>query len=278
MSCTPNGVKGVTDGRCSDPKTLADTPFTLGSCQPCKDESQMDFAAFAIELRETATSAAIMDRLVQQSAAMGFPIIALGTLPAPEYPYPDDFVLSNWSEAWVAEYFESGFGPHDPVRLAAGVMSEPFTITEVRRGIAGFMPSPEGLAMLAAARKHGCTEGLIVPVFGAHGYRGLVCFFGDRAEPDPRERVMLHHIALHAHRRLLELHVRDRLTHGPAALSPREVAVLRAARNGHRDGVIAEHLGVSVRTVRFHFENARRKLGTTSRAEALARAMNLYLI
>jgi DNA-binding CsgD family transcriptional regulator len=33
-----------------------------------------------------------------------------------------------------------------------------------------------------------------------------------------------------------------------------------------------------VRTVRFHFENARRKLGTSTRAEALARAMNLHLI
>jgi LuxR family quorum sensing-dependent transcriptional regulator len=132
--------------------------------------------------------------------------------------------------------------------------------------------------MLAAAEKYGCPEGLVMPVFGPHGYRGFVCFCGQRAAIDARDRLFLHHLGLHAHARLHELHIRDRLTEGPAALSPREAAVLRGARDGHRDAVIAGHLGLSVRTVRFHFENARRKLGTSTRAEALARAMNLHLI
>jgi DNA-binding NarL/FixJ family response regulator len=72
--------------------------------------------------------------------------------------------------------------------------------------------------------------------------------------------------------------MQGRPTEGATALSAREVAVLRAARDGHRDSVIAEHLGISVRTVRFHFENPRRKLGSSTRAEALARAMNIHLI
>lgn len=239
----------------------------------------MDDIAFALDLRALPTTGAVMGQLIQRATQMGFPIIALGTLPAPDYPYPDDFVLSNWPEAWISEYFGNGYGQHDPVRLAAGLMSEPFTISEVRAGKAGFMPSPEALAMLEAGKKHGCTDGLVVPVFGPHGYRGLVCFFGTRSDPDPRERVTLQHIALHAHQRLHELHLQDKLTaRGPQGLSPREIDVLRAARDGHRDAVIAERMGVSVRTVRFHFENARRKLGTTSRFEALARAMNLHLI
>jgi DNA-binding CsgD family transcriptional regulator len=238
----------------------------------------MDELTTVLELRALRTTGAVMSRLLQHAAEAGFPIVALGTLPTPEYPYPDDFVLSNWPEAWTAEYFEKGYGPHDPARMAAGLVSEPTTISEIRAGKAGFRPSPEALAMLAAAEKHGCRDGLVVPVFGPHGYRGLVCFFGLRAEPDARERLTLHHLALHAHHRLHELHLQDRLTQGPTALSPREVAVLRAARDGHRDAVIAGHLGISVRTVRFHFENARRKLGTSTRAEALARAMNLHLI
>jgi len=162
--------------------------------------------------------------------------------------------------------------------MAVGLVSEPITVAEIRAGKAGFLPSPEALAMLAAGEKHGCREGLVVPVFGPHGYRGLVCFFGLRAEPDARERLFLHHLGLHAHHRLHELHIQGRLTDGPTALSQREVEVLRAARDGHRDATIAETLGLSVRTVRFHFENARRKLGSSTRAEALARAMNLHLI
>jgi DNA-binding CsgD family transcriptional regulator len=219
-----------------------------------------------------------MTRLVEHAMETGFPVVALGTLPTPEYPYPDDFVLTNWPEAWIAEYLENGYGDHDPIRLAVSLVSEPITVTEIRAGAAGFLPSPEALAMLAAGEKFGCRDGLVVPVFGPHGYRGLVCYFGSRDEPDARERLFLHHLGLHAHHRLRELHMRDRLKEGPTALSAREVSVLRAARDGHRDATIAANLGVTVRTVRFHFENARRKLGTATRAEALARAMNLHLI
>lgn len=219
-----------------------------------------------------------MGRLIQYSTEVGFPIVALGTLPTPEYAYPDDFVLSNWPEAWRIEYFEKGYGPHDPVRLAASLVSVPITLSEIRAGKAGFLPSPEALVMLAAGERHNVREGLIVPVFGPHGYRGLVCFFGLREAPSARERLYLHNLGLHAHHRLHELHIRGRMTEGPAALTEREVAVLRAARDGHRDAGIAALLGVTARTVRFHFENARRKLGTSTRAEALARAINLYLI
>jgi LuxR family quorum sensing-dependent transcriptional regulator len=238
----------------------------------------LDSIDTALALRDAPTTGAALELLIRHAAVMGFPVIALGTLPGPDYPYPDDFVLTNWSDAWRAEYFEKGFGPHDPIRQAAALVADPVTVTEICAGAAGFMPTPEALAMLAAGAHHGISEGLVVPVFGPHGYRGLVCFFGARPEPSARERVLLHHLALHAHRRLHELHIRGRLADGPAALTAREVAVLRAARDGHRDAVIAEHMGVTVRTVRFHFENARRKLGTTTRAEALARAMNLHLI
>jgi DNA-binding CsgD family transcriptional regulator len=238
----------------------------------------MDELSSMLELRALPTTGAVMGRLVQHATEAGFPIVALGTLPTPEYPYPEDFLLTNWPEAWQTEYFENGYGPHDPVRLALGLVSGPITVSEIRAGGAGFLPSPEALAMLAAAEKYGCPEGFIVPVFGPHGYRGFVCFCGQRAELDARERLSLHHLALHAHSRLHELHMQGRLTEGPRALSPREVEVLRAARDGHRDAAIAETLGLSVRTVRFHFENARRKLGSSTRAEALARAMNLHLI
>ncbi|HQV27870.1 MAG TPA: LuxR C-terminal-related transcriptional regulator [Thermoflexales bacterium] len=53
-------------------------------------------------------------------------------------------------------------------------------------------------------------------------------------------------------------------------LSPREQDVLACLRRGWRDPQIAQGLGISVTTVRWHCRNLYRKLGVNSRMQALA--------
>ena len=55
-----------------------------------------------------------------------------------------------------------------------------------------------------------------------------------------------------------------------AALSPREQEVLACLRRGWRDPQIAQGLGISVTTVRWHCRNLYRKLGVNSRMQAVA--------
>jgi two-component system, NarL family, nitrate/nitrite response regulator NarL len=50
-------------------------------------------------------------------------------------------------------------------------------------------------------------------------------------------------------------------------LTVRELSVLSLIAAGHTNREIAEQLFISVRTVEFHRENIRRKLGASSRAE-----------
>ncbi len=57
-------------------------------------------------------------------------------------------------------------------------------------------------------------------------------------------------------------------------LSPRERDCLAYVADGRRDSEIADLLGISDTTVRFHVDNARRKLGATNRAQAVARLAN----
>ncbi len=56
---------------------------------------------------------------------------------------------------------------------------------------------------------------------------------------------------------------------GECLLSPRELEVLRLASRGRTNGEIGKLCGISERTVRFHIENARPKLGARSRHEAI---------
>ncbi len=61
-------------------------------------------------------------------------------------------------------------------------------------------------------------------------------------------------------------------------LREREVETLTWAARGKTFGEIGEILGLSKRTVEFHLENARRKLGVATRTQALIKAAAGHLI
>ena len=61
-------------------------------------------------------------------------------------------------------------------------------------------------------------------------------------------------------------------------LSPREIQCLQRLAKGARNDRIAETLGITQPTVKLHLQNARRKLGSATREQAVARAVYLGLI
>jgi DNA-binding CsgD family transcriptional regulator len=61
-------------------------------------------------------------------------------------------------------------------------------------------------------------------------------------------------------------------------LTPREVEVLTAISNGLTNKEVARELGISRHTVKFHVESLMRKLGVSSRAEAVSKSMRLRLL
>ncbi len=76
----------------------------------------------------------------------------------------------------------------------------------------------------------------------------------------------------------LRLHERsgDRATGG--LLTVREQQCLRWASQGLIDAEISEQLAISMKTVAFHMENAKRKLGSKTRLAAYRRAQDLGLL
>lgn len=63
-----------------------------------------------------------------------------------------------------------------------------------------------------------------------------------------------------------------------ALLTPRELDVLSAVAHGRTNKEIARELGISQHTVKFHLESLMRKLGASSRAEAVSKSLRLRLL
>jgi DNA-binding NarL/FixJ family response regulator len=61
-------------------------------------------------------------------------------------------------------------------------------------------------------------------------------------------------------------------------LTPREIEVLTAVSNGLTNKEIARELDISRHTVKFHLESLMRKLGVSSRAEAVSKSMRMKLL
>jgi len=71
----------------------------------------------------------------------------------------------------------------------------------------------------------------------------------------------------------------DRLPEESAVvLTPREIEVLAALGNGLTNKETARLLGISPHTVKFHIESLFRKLGASSRAEAVVRGMRQQIV
>lgn len=183
---------------------------------------------------------------------------------------PRTIYLSNWPRAWMEVYAANGFANEDAVVIESQVSEATFTWTEMRA-----RRTEVSKRMLEAAAGFGWHDGLVVPVHGADGSRGVVSMAGDRFSLSEAERPRLVAMAKLAYARARDLHcARGTL----AALSPRERQALALVAQGLDDGAIAVELGVTRSSAHVYVERAKRRLGTTTRAQAVALALDHGLL
>lgn len=85
---------------------------------------------------------------------------------------------------------------------------------------------------------------------------------------------------VHAGRRYIPADIADRILPSPgdAELSERELDVLRLVARGMRNKDIADQLGITERTVKFHMNAVLAKLGAGDRTQALVEALRRGLV
>jgi len=174
-------------------------------------------------------------------------------------------VFSSTDRAALEVFDEARPFANHPFVTHARLSDNPETMTLVRQE--SVADGDEGWwAGLPAHMRN--TDGLIVPVH-EHGELAWYVAFSGR-DPDLGQRAKsLLAASVHA-----AYSVFHELMDGTAARSPlskRESECLRWVAEGKTDGEAGKILGISPRTVRFHINNAKDKLGVATRIQAVAR-------
>jgi DNA-binding CsgD family transcriptional regulator len=214
------------------------------------------------------------------------------------------YVNHSYGTQWAELYASQNFHRVDPVLLHARTTEGAFRWDETTLARA----SEHSAAFLDAAAAFGLADGVSFSCTGiSPAFRSVLSFTGGPVVEFERARRVLTVIGPHLHesyrrvldirldhwtgaelsgrapaeRRPAELPARNPVelaTREPAGLSVREREVLCWAQQGKTYWEIGCILGISQRTVKFHFARIKAKLDVVSTAHAIAKAMRTGLI
>ena len=184
--------------------------------------------------------------------------------------------VAEWDRHWV----DQGYAAIDPVSQMALAGTPTFTWSQARdqaKRKTG-APSKTELKMWAEAREAGMGDGLITRALGPGGEVLVVRLMTGDTLIRPADRPLLDAVAVVFSTMKLRLTEREGDEPTEGLLTLREQQCLRWASSGLVDSEISEQLNISIKTVAFHMENAKRKLGAKTRLAAYRRATELSLL
>lgn len=218
-------------------------------------------------------STEIMQQFLHQSGLSHMSYAALN-LPGPTMSRP--LLAMTYTPDWQRHYAQQGYVDIDPVVQAGlgGIL--PVDWSEIDRS------SPIVRKFFGEAQDFKVGScGLSIPIRGRSGEFALFSVTSDESsmEWNARRGDIIRDLMLMAwnfHASALRSIKAEDLP--PPVLSPREAACLRRKAQGKSDKEIAEILGISAHTVRFHLECARTRLNASNATHAVAKAIGSGLI
>ena len=187
-------------------------------------------------------------------------------------------VLRNYSESWMKHYMARGYVHLDPVPKYCFSTNRPFSWDWLTSNVT--LSDGEALVM-NEAREEGLLSGLAVPLYGVNSELAGVGLASSAADIRPDARLLAQiqalafqfHIAYTDHEAAVMEH-----SYSEVSLTSREREILLWAAEGKSDQIIADIIGVSYPTVRFHMNNIFKKLDANERVLAVVKAIRLGLI
>lgn len=212
-----------------------------------------------------------IDELSAAAAALGFDgFAAVAWIPAPA-AMPTTCMLSDLPDKWLARYRSDDGAAQDPAVLWCKTRTSPLVWSDeaVRHGPTLTQDITQPVA------RHGWSIA-VQDALGVPGMFSLVRTSGPIGREEQASKQLAWRVLAHrAHRTLLASWRAQKNHAAEDALTSREVEVLRWAADGKTALDTAIILDIKLSTVRFHINNAVRKLGAANIAAAVFRALVL---
>jgi DNA-binding CsgD family transcriptional regulator len=190
---------------------------------------------------------------------------------------PEPYRTGCYPAAWIQEYMGDRLYAVDPVVLAATQSTVPVAWSSGRVS-KDKAPKPVR-EMFERASGYGIRSGYTIPIRSSIGQLATMTFASPLGADEFQQLLTRHKAELH----LGAFHFHDaieRIT-APARganLTPRERTCLLFSSQGMSAKEIARALELSPRSVKFHHDNARVKLGATNLKQAISTATCIGLI
>ncbi|MFO0701706.1 MAG: LuxR family transcriptional regulator [Nitrospira sp.] len=243
-----------------------------------KQLSQPDCASFIEALHyitESSTTADVKDALVRFQNLFHFSRVISGLArltPSGDFDGFTNVVNVSYPDEWIKLYWQNGYFEVDPVLQAAlnkaGTQHWGTTYREAT--------SPKQQEFMAAAKEFGLGDGITTGSSDPACRVATFCSFASADSVDATRYVpLIEYFGHYVHMALLrtapqKAQSMDRCV---KKLTLRELTILNWVKNGKTNWEIAQIMGVTERTIRFHVESIFSKLDVTSRSQAVATAI-----
>lgn len=237
------------------------------------------FERFA-DLLSYGTVTSWRDFVFKLGLEFGYEQTLLAILPDPNAPVEPEyaFLQSNYSSEWLGKYTTEKMHHVDPAFTHCVSKVIPLIWTP------DVFSDKKQKEIYEEACGYGIRSGVTLPIHGASGELGLVCFVSDVKPSHHFKKQAIHSMSelscfrdfifesslkfiKHSHQCNEDIHI-----------TSRELECLKWSAAGKSSWEIGYILNCTEATVNFHFSNIRRKFNTKSRQQALIRAINLGLI
>jgi LuxR family transcriptional activator of conjugal transfer of Ti plasmids len=201
----------------------------------------------------------------------GFPCFAYLSF-TPRDDEDDPLTITTYPGSWVKQYCANRYDRIDPVIARSIATTLPFSWSTTQTDI---KLTKKQKWFFEEAREFGISDGVTIPIHDRQGKVATLTVsacgsrsaFADRVEQYRHE---LHLIAIYLHARLRNA-TPALVPQLRPCLTQRERSCLQWVARGKSASDIAEIISISRRTVVFHTENAKRKLGVATAQPAVAR-------
>jgi len=185
--------------------------------------------------------------------------------------------LSNYPLEWGLRYLEKRYENQDPVTLKLFNGRRGFYWNEKVFHNEGALTG-RSKTVFTEGSDFGLREGYAYLMTNANGQSALSSFGGEELETDPKMLQAMHLISLYVHGKFKELTTPVQPLDETPYLTPRERECLLWAGKGKTNWEIAQILEVKETTILTHIENAKKKLNSPTKIQAVVRGMQLGMI